>query len=376
MLLFIAPLAAWLYDQVSDPNSGTRDFLRSIPSYFAPKPIGASVPYTPPFTGGQCAGIFYDVSFTRTKGDGTSTRFVGGAGTGNNVYGAVTGIETVTPVPNGSAIMYLVIIGQNGVRRNMTQSSGNNAYDPSNPSTIYTYSDIVFELLQYPNQIDNCGNIPNNTPSPSIPDDGLFDPQNPLIADENEAINPAAIVLVPAIPLALIPLISTAIAAALNAAKNAIDALEAAKKIAEALEGLTELWKLLKEFLDDWKKSRPKNRDIVRQTYGQILGDGALDFFSQNNTKYKAIQLDIVITQIPIGFGKFFGNLSPSRYRYKELGYIAFYSVNQGILEVHSIQFKRTTYQIPELAVGFIYHLGLNDQIKGYAFGTFSVEKS
>lgn len=235
----------------------------------------------------------------------------------------------------------------------------------------------TFQILgRSDGQSDTCGNTPNPIPSPAIPDDGLFNPSNPRIADDNGTLNPAAIVLAPAAPLVLINGLGTAIGAALAAARAAASALDAIQKVAEALEGLGKLWDKLQEFLDEWEKNRPKKRDIVRQTYGRILGDGALDFFPNNNTKFQAIQLDVVITNIPIGFGRYFGNLSPSRYRFRELGYIAFYSVNQGILEVHSIQFKRTSYQIPELAVGFIYHLGLDEQIKGYAFGTFSVEKT
>lgn len=364
MILFIVPVALWLWNQASDAASGLVDFLRSIPSLIAPKPIGLSAPYTPPFTGGQCADGNYTVTFRAKAKFPASPQDNTFYDSSVSFTGKFGGLEWRT-ADNNLCVWRIV----NGIAGNsgLCVNSFNGARVGDGFENI---------VVTRTNGTDNCGNLQNPVSAPSINDDGLFKPTNPLIADENEAINPAAIVLLPAIPLVLVPLVSTAIAAALAAAKAASDALEAVKKIAEALEGLVELWKLLKEFLDDWKKNRSKNRDIVRQTYGQILGDGALDFFPSNNTKFKAIQLDVIITTIPIGFGKFFGSLSPSRYRYKELGYIAFYSVHQGILEVHSIQFKRTSYQIPELAVGFIYHLGLNDQIKGYAFGTFSVETS
>lgn len=376
MLLFIVPLLAWLYNQVNDAASSVGDFVRSIPSFFAPKPVSASLStYIPPFVGGQCTTVVYGITFRQTHPDsnydfGTgegNSRFVD-RGDLNQKYGPVLSFGLIQETTNQGITQKPTVTAGNPPLTTTMNTGGGDI------SALYTYSQ--FTLTPRGAGIDNCGNLPDTRPVLPIADDGLFDPQNPLIADENGTINPAAIVLVPAIPLVLIPLISSAIAAALNAAKNAVDALEAVKKIAEALEGLADLWKLLKEFLDDWKRNRPKNRDIVRQTYGQILGDGALDFFPNNNTKFKAIQLDVIITSIPIGFGKFFGSLSPSRYRYKELGYIAFYSVTQGVLEVHSIQFKRTSYQIPELAIGFIYHLGLNNQVRGYAFGTFSVEKT
>lgn len=367
MIIWIAPALLWLTDRVDD----YLDFLRSIPSLIAPKPTPQSAAYTPPFIGGQCADI-YNVTvqryYTKMTGgeldNGTSVLSLKGA-----ILGA--GFEQIGQNENGKIYQWF-ILAQGGTQKQQVTTVGD-----FGTNLIVSGRTVIISVVRQDGALsDNCGNVPSSTVPPAIPDDGLFTPQNPLIADDNGTVNPAAIVLLPAIPLALVPLIGSAIAVALAAAKAATDALEAIKKVAEALEGLVELWKLLKEFLDDWKKNRPKNRDIVRQTYGQILGDGALDFFPNNNVKFKAVQLDVIITTIPIGFGKFFGSLSPSRYRYKELGYIAFYSVHQGILEVHSIQFKRTSYKIPELAVGFIYHLGLNDQIKGYAFGTFSVEKS
>ena len=363
MIIWIAPVLGFLRSAL--PYALL--FLRSLPDLIAPKPIPASAPFTPPFTDGQCVGVRYgfDSEYIITPDGGSP----------------VVNASTARPYEANGALL--------GTRIEFYNQSG--AYRRAKllvdtTSGVFQVEDIVllvssalsFRILNVSrlSGTGNCGDLANPTPTPSIPDDGLFNPSNPRIGDDNGTLNPAAIVLAPALPLSLVPLISSAIAAALAAARAAASALEAIQKVAEALEGLAELWKKLKEFLDDWEKNRPKKRDIVRQTYGQILGDGAIDFFPNNNTKFKPIQLDVVITNIPIGYGRYFGNLSPNRYRFRELGYIAFYSVNQGILETHSIQFKRTSYQIPELAVGFIYHLGLDEQIRGFAFGTFSVEKT
>lgn len=369
MLLFIVPLAAWLYNQAADIASNIGDFLRSVPSLLAPKPSPLSSPYTPPFTGGQCITI-YKVQYTlyRTDIDGVETIQEQGE---QNLQGGILGVQvdvgTVVNASGGRSLTWFIKrTGGLSFAANISGSTGR----------FISGRGIITSVVRLDGQPDNCGNIPNPSSPPSIPDDGLFKPNNPYITDSDDVVNPAAIVLAPALPLVLVPLISSAIAAALSAARAAATALEAIQKVAEALEGLAELWKKLKEFLDEWEKNRPKKRDITRQTYGQILGDGALDFFAPNSKKAEAIQLDVIVTNIPIGFGKYFGNLSPSRYRYKELGYIAFYSVNQGILEVHSIQFKRNTLQIPPLAVGFIYHFGLDNQIKAFAFGTFSIEKT
>lgn len=361
MILFIAPIAAWLYNQAADISSGVADFVRSIPSLFAPKPDSIGIPYTPPFLGGQTDSEWYVFltfdhtqqtiydDFYQTNPNGTL-----GSNNGSRVNGV---IKSITAENGGVRIITS--------RQNFFKSAGSMSFIPII---------ISIKLFRGDGSPDVGPNLPNPSP-PSIPNGDLFKPNNPPIVDGNNVVDASAIVLAPAVPLVLVTALAAGYAAAVGAAKAASDALEAVKKIAEALDALKSLWDKLKEFLDEWEKNRPKKRDIVRQTYGQIVGDGALDFFSSNNQKAKAIQLDIVVTNIPEGISKYYGSLSPSRYRYKELGYIAFYSVNQGILETHSIQFKRTTLQIPELAVGFIYHLGLDEAIRGYAFGTFSIEK-
>ena len=363
MLLFIVPLAAWLYNQAADIATGVGDFVRSIPSFFAPKPSGLSGSYTPPFTGGQCVGVQYYVGIALAyNGNPVDYTF---ADWNRDAQGNISGNA---PLVTGK-ILEVFATNTGWAIRTDTSFRNNIANGFFVPIT-------GIKIVRADGQPDTCGDVGNPNPPPSISDDGLFKPNNTYITDSNDVVNPAAIVLAPALPLVLVPLISSAISAALAAARAATDALEAVKKIAEALEGLAELWKKLKEFLDEWEKNRPKKRDITRQTYGQIEGDGALDFFAPNSKKVEAIQLDIIVTNIPIGFGRYFGSMSPSRYRYRELGYIAFYSVNQGILETHSLQFKRSTLQIPKLAVGFIYHFGLDNQIKAFAFGTFSIEKS
>ena len=354
MLLFIVPVLLWLRNRGKE----YLDFLRSIPSLLAPKPTPLSS-YIPPFIGGQCEAA-YRVSAQVTLQSG------------------VVVIPSQVVDIGGRIGSVSVTVGNGGTRVNIGVTLYSNGQFVSNVATFS--EDLAVSAIpliaRQDGQPDNCGNLPNPTAPPSIADDGLFTPSNPSIGDENGTVNPAAIVLSPALPLVLVAAITGGYMAAMAAAKAASDALEAIKKVAEGLEALKKLWDKLQEFLDEWEKNRPKKRDLVRQTYGQILGDGALDFFPDNNTKFQAIQLDVIITNIPVGFGKYFGSLSPSRYRYRELGYIAFYSVNQGILEVHSLQFKRTTLQIPPLAVGFIYHFGLDNQIKAFAFGTFSIEKS
>lgn len=353
MIIWITAALPWLRDRAGE----FADFLRSIPDLLAPKPTPITTSSPPPYTGGQCAGFWYAVLVTIAD-DGVFFTFQ----SGTSIKGAIVSV-TKRQESNGMGTIVFT----------------NDVNDTRVIMTSVLFAKLswrVDSLTREDGQPDNCGNVASPVSSPSIPDDGLFNPTNPHIADDNGNVNQSAIVLAPALPLVLVSAVLAGYSAAMAAAQAASDALTAIKKIAEGLDALKTLWDKLKEFLDEWEKNRPKKRDIVRQTYGRIFGDGALDFFPNNNTKFQPIQLDVVITNIPVGFGRYFGSLSPSRYRFRELGYIAFYSVNQGILEVHSIQFKRTSYQIPELAVGFIYHLGLDEQIKGYSFGTFSVEKT
>ena len=363
MIIWIAPVLLWLSGKAQDYV----DFLRSIPSLLAPKPNPLSSPYTPPFTDGQCIGVLYGwkQEYVVTLADGTR-QVTRDTTSQYEALGALLGVRVEYYNQSGNFKRARTIVDRTGGIYIMSDFP---------ILTTSTVSASIFDVIRL-NGVGSCGNLPNPNAPPSIADDGLFNPSNPLIADDNGVVNPAAIVLAPAFPLALIAAILAGYQAAMQAAQAALAALDAIKKIAEGLESLKDLWEKLRNFLNEWEKNRPKKRDTVRQTYGRLVGDGALDFFPSSNQQYQSIQLDIVITTIPIGFGKFFGSFSPHRYRYKELGYIAFYSTTQGILEVHSVQFKRTSLQIPKLAVGFIYHLGLDEQIEGHAFGTFSIEKS
>lgn len=126
---------------------------------------------TPPFKGGQTKSVYYDVSFTRTRGDGLVTRFSRplGNGDGNWVYGVVKGIRIDTPAPNSGQVMRLIIIDRDG-ERSMGMTSGNIAYNPENPSSIYTFSDISFDLFTYPNQSDTGGDPPPMGGGDPLPD--------------------------------------------------------------------------------------------------------------------------------------------------------------------------------------------------------------
>lgn len=368
MIIWIAPVLGFLRSAL--PYALL--FLRGLPDLLAPKPITAAPPYTPPFVGGQCNEDYWVQVVLYTNEGGVVYQWTNGSASGNPDGNPP---NSTTPISGGvksisSALQF------NGANVTIVGGSSSISFFVPNYGQGNKGIPTIFRVRRTNGAADNCGDIPNPISPPPIADDGLFNPTNPRIADNNGTLNPATIVLAPALPLVLVGAIAAGYAAAMAAAKTATDILGGIQKLGEGFEFLKDLLKKLAEDLDEKEKLKPKNRDIVRQTYGQIKGDGAIDFFPDNNTKFEPIQIDIIIVFVPAGYGKYFGSFSPHRYRYRELGYISFYSVNQGILETHSIQFKRTTLQIPPLAIGFIYHLGLDEQVRGFAFGTFSVEKS
>jgi len=353
---------------LKDRASEYADFLRGVANFLSPKPLPLQNPYTPPFRGGQCL-TSYNVNLDYTGTRYGSPFFFANQSTFTNVQGKITRLQENK---NGNSVTSVTLYrtGSDGIE----VAAGST----SPPDTDIWTAVSINRVIRVDRQNDDCGDLPNPSPNgtPSISGDGLFSPQNNKVENANGDLTEGAVVLAPALPLVFVAAILAGLVNALAAAKAAIDALTAIKAIADYLDSLKDLFEKLREFLNEWEKNRKKKKDIVRYTYGQLKGDGAIDLYPDNNSKYDGIQLDIVITKIPIGIGKYFGSFSPHRYIYDRLGYISFYSVNQGILSTHEIEFKRTSLEIPSLAVGFIYHLGLSEQIEGFAFATYSKEKA
>ena len=123
-------------------------FLRGIPSFFAPKPSTSGTPYTPPFTGGQCAGVNYRFRVDYQQGSMPATDFrrnIAGA-IGQPVFRNNDGISDNWDIPTGQ--------GDIGYRSSIKP--------------------IISEVSREDLANDNCGNVPNPNPNPSINDDGLF----------------------------------------------------------------------------------------------------------------------------------------------------------------------------------------------------------
>lgn len=353
MLLFlpVALLAGFAF--FGETISDALDYLRRALLPSAPASGGVAPTYTPPFTGGQCVGSVYEISFTQTHpnpsyvffASGTNTRTVNRTDIGNNLTGAITGFSTFV---DGNGTTRLRVSNSTGTT--LTLSDGGGA-----PNGI-AYSYGGFTVTPRSGQPNNCGDLPNPDPPPAVPNDGISDTTEPPDLDEDtEPVYEGS-------PLVAIPSFASILAAALAAAKAAATALEAIAAIADALSAIGKLLDRLKEFLDGEEK--PESRSIFRYDFGSIEEDGFLRLYPfVNLAEFKAEMLDLQFLSIPTYYGKYFGEDSPNFYRFKELGYIAFVSPTYGILSQIPLEFGRCSIPIPEDSIGFFFHLGLEGGI-------------
>lgn len=142
-------------------NPYARGFGRAMCSR-AGKPVPPIA--TPPFTGGQCSGTFYDVRvfFTRPGSNGAPTPAVMFV---PNRRGKISSVKFV-PIPEGSTTYYLQIFYE--------PLSGTNPYlgiVPGFQGSIPTIDAI--QVTPVPPATDNCGNIP-----PEYPPDPVRDPSD------------------------------------------------------------------------------------------------------------------------------------------------------------------------------------------------------
>lgn len=229
----------------------------------------------------------------------------------------------------------------------------------SSPRFVMTNS-----LSQGADWVVNCEPEPSSTPTTPVSDSGL-----PISSPPD--IDTNGLKIIEGAPLVTLPNLGAALAAAIAAARAAADALAIGNAIADAFEALKPLLEKINEDAED--RDRDGKKDYIRYQFGAISRDGFLRLYPTSETNsYKAEQLDISILSIPIGYGKYFGNLSPNFYRFKELGYIAFVSPTFGIMEYREVEFSRMSLTVPSGAIGFYYHLGLDGAILGNAWGYYS----
>lgn len=338
---------------------GLSDYLRRSLLPPAPSTTATSVPYTPPFIGGQTSGVSYEVrgNHIKTLSDGTRTDFGNVATTPIN--GAITAIIGINR--NGSSV-WLV---RNAAGQEVISRSIGNAGD-----SVATWENITIKRLD--GVSETALPPPNPNPTPPLSSDGIpTSPPPNIIGGGLTVIQGTAIVPVPSFAAAL--------AAALAAARTAVDALTAIRAIADAIDTLTDLLKKLKDNLDNPDEDRAPDgtKTVIRYNFGSISKDGFLRLYPDQNTqKLKCSYIDIQVLSIPVGYGRYFGSLSPNFYRFRSLGHISFVSPTFGIIETRQVDFSRISLECPETAYGFFYHLGLEGAILANASGFYvKIEK-
>ena len=333
------------------------DYLRQGLQPPAPSTSPLAPPYDPPFEGGQCENVAYKIVI------GYDVYRYGGFlynTSGQEYFGDGTVLSTGTPYQVGNNIRS--DLKWSGSEQTIGLVSGDGV-------SVQGYSANV---VRVDGGNDNCGNLPNPNEPPPIPSDGAAD--SPPFDPTNDPNLAAGSPLVPYNPIGgalagLAGLLAAAAAAAADAAVGAAlkaigDMLE---KIGDALDGDGE-----KEEDDD-KKDEDK-RDIRRHDYGSIRYDGFLRLYPNGEIEgYRPEYIDLQMLDIPPAYGRFFGQKSPNFFRYKQLGYIGFVSPSFGVIEVHEIEFSRTSLNCPPNAYGFFYHLGLDGAIKANAALFYSV---
>lgn len=296
-------------------------------------------PYDPPFSGGQCLNTRYIVG---------AEVLINGAWQFSDNLIAIFG-----------KVSYI------GIEEDRTRLRARNSR--GNDISVFPFQISSF-ATEFRNPVlrptvgepDNCGDLPNpNSPTPTNSSGIASDGFNPSAEPNTELAAP----LVPFLPSFL-----AALNAALAAAAAAGNALDGIKAVADAIGAIADLLKKIREDLNEKEKEKEKNKEVLSYEFGGIEKDGFLRLYpSDSFADSEAVQLDILITAIPIGYGKYFGRFSPNYFEYKRLGHIAFVSGSFGIIERKYIEFGRSSFSIPKGCVGFYYHLGLDGIIKANA---------
>lgn len=317
------------------------DYLRRQLLPQAPATTPQGEPYTPPFSGGQCIAD-YRVFFKVVNQDN------GNETLGNDIYrGAIGGV-----FGNGTASTGLIT------------GNGNISLYENQPRNFLE----IVSVERVGGLPDDCGDLPNPNPTPPIPSDGVADSPPLEVEDDDLVVEGAPIV--PYNPL------SAALAALLAALKAASDLKDAIDFIGDMLDKIGKGIDEVKDWLDDKNKNPDSGKDVKRHDYGSIRKDGFLRLFPSGELNgFTPEYLDLQLLSIPVGYGKYFGDLSPNFYRFKSLGYISFVSPSFGNLQTVEIEFSRCSINIPDNAYGFFYHLGLEDVIRANVSLFYSIDK-
>ena len=351
-------IASDLFDLATLPSRalataslGGTAYLRSLLFPPAPPTTGLSEPFVPPFTGGQCSGVNYYVTYVWVN-----------SSTGNTQARQFYGLGKIGALYQQNGTWFFTM---NGVPKDIVSVAGASGSPYLRPG-----DGIVIEG----GGSDNCGDIQGTNPSSSPSGDGSAYSPPPNIDGGGTGGSGNGIKLIQGSPIVLIPDFLGAFNAALSLAKNATDALAAIKAIADAISSLKDLFDKLKDALDGKDKDKEDEaKSVYRYDFGSIVGDGYLRLYPDANTnKLRCSYIDVNIIQIPPTMGKRFGRFSPHRYvydqvgnRFGSLGYISIVSPTFGVMKTVELEFRRISIECPPDGYGFFYHLGLNNQVSG-----------
>lgn len=315
-------------------------FLRDSLDAPPPPTTPYQEPYTPPFLGGQCNKI-YRVNLRTRRDDGFEQDW-------GTYFGQ-------------APIQFVGLFGSEAEGLRIGVRFANGAF-PSPNIGVYQPERYTDLSTWVPNDgsPDNCGNLPNPNPEFNPNDTGLAG------GGFNPSAEPNTELAAPIVPF--LPSFLAALNAALAAAAAAANALEGIKAVADAIAAIADLLKKIRDDLNEKEKEKDKNKEVLSYEFGRIEKDGFLRLYpSDSFADCEAVQLDVIVTAIPLGYGKYFGKFSPNYFEYKRLGHIAFVSGSFGIIERKFIEFGRSSFTVPKGSVGFYYHLGLDGVIKANA---------
>lgn len=374
------------------------DYLRRAVLGDAPATTGTGAPYTPPFTGGQCTGVSYVLTFTRTGGSqnptsGTPTYgdartqyiVMGASGATSASYvsheaaRAAAGFSGITAKINGivsdngqSSVPNAtrsIVVGTSG--GNATFSRASNSGFVFGGTSYVPYQYVLNGAIRRDGAADTCGDIPNPTPPPSPATDGLATSAPPNFAGA------AVQGIVTGTALA-----ADGSGALLEDAKDDFtdagtlaptDVAGAIGKIAVGLAKLAQVAVLIDDLLELLKKLFDKgNKSSFSYNFGNLRYDGFIRIQSEPPTaNITPLYLDLQATAIKVGASRYFGEKSPNYYNREPIGYIHFVSPTFGVLSTHEIRFARTSIPVPQLAYGFFYSMGLDGVNRANATGFY-----
>lgn len=340
------------------------DYLRRSILGDPPSTSPVAPPYTPPFTGGQCAKK-YNVAINVNLASGGLLVFNGAS----QYFDSMTDSQIRSGLQLDGAISNSFTFSQAGSSYQVYY--GGIPFGGSQPTYGNTVTSIsVAKVLTSDGSSDNCGDIPNPNPAPPIASDGLADSAAPnLLAGAGYIISGTPLADDGAGDLAdnaesdfneAGALSPSSIAGAL--AKLA----EGLAKLARFLQLLDEILKLLKKLFDR------NNKSSFSYNFGNLKGDGFCKLYSEPpNPNISGLYLDLQVTTVKTGSSRVLGSKSPNYFYREPIGYIHFVSPTFGVLSSHEIRFIRTSIPIDPLAYGFFYNFGLDEVNRANATGFY-----